>query len=89
MPKPKRNIQNILKCLLKAPLLSTKLIYFGAGCTRSGRRLKIDAAVLGNYAFNLFFWVSLEFTRGLGIDLWTVVKYQSQQNIFELSNLGR
>ena len=25
---------------------------------------------------------------GLGIDLWTVVKYQSQQNIFELSNLG-
>ena len=22
------------------------------------------------------------------MDLWTVVKYQSQQNIFELSNLG-
>ena len=40
---------------LKAWLPSTKLIYFGAGCTRLGRRLKIDAAVLGNHAFNPFF----------------------------------
>ena len=43
---------------------------------------------VGNHAFNPFFWMTLELTRGMCIDLWTVVKYQSQQNIFEISNLG-
>ena len=31
--------------------------------------------------------MTLEVTRGMCIDLWTVVKYQSQQNIFEISKV--
>ena len=36
--------------------------------------------------FQSIFWVTLELTRDMCIDLQTVVKYQSQQNIFEISN---
>ena len=56
MPKPQRNIQNHLKCLLKASLLSKKLIYFGAGCTRTSWWLTINAAMLGNN------WTNSSFT---------------------------
>ena len=31
--------------------------------------------------------MTLELTRRMCIDLWTVVKFQSQQNIFEISNV--
>ena len=33
------------------------------------------------------FWFTLELKLALGIDLWTGVKYPSNQNIFEISNL--
>ena len=32
--------------------------------------------------------MTLGLIRGMCIDLWTVVKYQSQQNIFEISKLA-
>ena len=37
---------------------------------------------------SIHFWLTLELTLGLGIDLWTRVKYQSNQIIFEISNVG-
>ena len=35
-----------------------------------------------------YYWrPTLELTLGLGIDLWTGVKYQSNQNIFEIHSM--